>query len=190
MQQLIDRIKKDGKVRPGEVLKVDSFLNHRIDPELLSEMGKEIARLFSGCGVNKILTVEASGIAIAVFAGFYMHCDVVYAKKSKTKNIADTVYCAPVHSYTHGDDNIIVVSKEHISSDDRILIVDDFLAMGAALRGLKSVTEQAGAELVGAAIAIEKAFQPGGKELRAEGMRIESLARIASMSEDSLEFCD
>ena len=189
MQELIDRIKKDGSVRPGGILKVDSFLNHKIDPQLMYDMAQEVKALYAGETVTKVLTVEASGIAFAIMVGYALGCPVVFAKKSKSSNIADTVYAAQVHSYTHGNDNTVIVSKEHISASDRVLLVDDFLAMGEALRGLAEIVSQAGAATVGAAIAIEKAFQPGGRLLRESGMRVESLARIAFMSDDDVEFC-
>lgn len=190
MQELIERIKKDGKIKPGNVLKVDSFLNHQIDPKLCYAMAQEIKRLYSGEMVNKVLTIEASGIGLAVLTGYLFECPVVFAKKSKSSNVSDDLYTAPVHSYTHGTDHTVIVSKAYLNPGDRVLIVDDFLANGAALEGLRSIVEQSGASVVGAAIAVEKAFQPGGARLRAEGMRIESLAKIASMSDDSIEFCD
>ena len=174
MKKLEERIQKDGKVRPGGILKVDNFLNHQIDPQLLYD--------------NKILTVEASGIAIAAMVGYVFGCPLVFAKKSKTKNISDEVWSAEVESFTHGGTNTIVVSKEYLGANDRVLIVDDFLATGAALFGLREICRQAGAEVVGAGIAVEKAFQGGGKKLREEGMRVESLAKIASMSDNGLEF--
>lgn len=188
MKLLEDRIRKDGKVLPGGILKIDGFLNHRMDPGLMYEMGGEISRLYEGCGVNKILTIEASGIAIAIMAGYHMNCPVVFAKKSKSKNISDDVYSVEVPSFTHGNVNTVVCSRQYLNAGDRVLIVDDFLATGAALIGLRELVRQAGAEVVGAAIAVEKLFQGGGNMLRAEGMRIESLARIASMDEDRLTF--
>ncbi len=189
MELLEQRILKEGQVRPGGILKVDSFLNHQIDPQLLYEMALELKRLYAGAGVNKIFTIEASGIAIASLVGFVFGCPVVFAKKSKTKNISDALYSVEVESFTHGNTNTVVVSKEYLHPEDRVLIVDDFLATGAALVGLKALVEQAGGTVVGAGIAIEKAFQGGGNLLREQGMRIESLAKIASMSDDSLEFC-
>ena len=179
LQQLIERIKRDGVVKPGGVLKVDSFLNHQIDPKLSYDMAREIHRLFENEDVNKILTIEASGIGMAVLTGLVFDCPVVFAKKSKT-----TVY-----SFTHQVSKQVLVSKRYLNPGDRVLIVDDFLANGAALEGLCDIVEQAGATVVGAAIAIEKAFQPGGEKLRARGLRIESLARIESMSDDSIVFC-
>ena len=189
MKLLEDRILSEGKVRPGGILKVDSFLNHQLDPQLLYEMACELKRLYEGAGVNKILTIEASGIAIASFVGYVFGCPVVFAKKSKTKNISDALYSVDVPSFTHGNVSTVVVSKEYLGAQDRVLIVDDFLATGAALVGLKALVEQAGGTVVGVGIAIEKAFQGGGNLLRAQGLRVESLARIASMSDDSLRFC-
>ena len=188
MKVLEQRILTDGKVRPGGILKVDSFLNHQIDPQLLFAMAQELKRLYRDEAVTKILTVEASGIAIAAMTGYVFSCPIVFAKKSRTKNISSEVWSADVESFTHGGTNTIVVSKEYLSAGDRVLIVDDFLATGAALIGLRSVCEQAGATVVGAGIAVEKVFQGGGEKLRREGMRIESLARIASMTDDSIFF--
>ena len=189
MQLLEQRILSEGKVKPGGILKVDSFLNHQLDPQLLFEMALELRRLYEGAGVNKILTIEASGIALAILTGYVFGCPVVFAKKSKTKNISDALYSVEVPSFTHGNVSTVVVSKEYLGAQDRVLIVDDFLATGAALVGLKALVGQAGGSVVGAGIAIEKAFQGGGELLRAQGMRVESLARIASMSDDSLTFC-
>ena len=189
MKELEERILSEGRVLPGGVLKVDGVLTHRIDTALLYDMALEIGRLFEGCGVNKVLTVEASGIALASMAGFVMGCPMVFAKKSRTSNIAADVYTAQVASFTHGNVNTLMVSKSWLSAEDRVLIIDDFLATGAALIGLRDICAQAGAEVVGAAISIEKVFQGGGNRLRAEGMRIESLAKIDSMTDSSLEFC-
>ena len=189
MELLEQRILSEGKVLPGGILKIDSFLNHQMDPMLMMEMAKELKRLYAEAGVNKVLTIEASGIAIAIMAGYEFGCPVVFAKKSKTKNISDNVYSVEVESFTHGKTNTVVVSKEFIKPGDRILIVDDFLATGAALIGLKALVEQAGATVVGAGIAVEKVFQGGGNLLREQGMRIESLAMIAAMDDTSLTFC-
>ena len=189
MKQLEERIRTEGRVLPGGILKVDGFLNHRIDTQLLHDMALEVSRLYDGCGVNKILTVEASGIALASMTGYVMGCPMVFAKKSRTSNIAKDVYASEVVSFTHGNVSTIMVSKEVLSGQDRILIVDDFLATGAALIGLREICRLAGAEVIGAAISIEKVFQGGGDRLRAEGLRIESLARISSMTDDDLEFC-
>ena len=189
MELLQQRILSDGKVLPGGILKVDGFLNHQIDPALLYEMAKELQRLYAGEQINKVLTIEASGIAIATMVGYVLGCPLVFAKKSKTNNISNNVYSVEVESFTHGNTNTVVVSREYIKPGDRVLIVDDFLATGAALVGLKALVEQAGATVVGAGIAIEKVFQGGGDLLRQQGLRIESLARIAAMSDDSLTFC-
>ena len=183
MELLEQRIRQDGKVKGDSILKVDSFLNHQMDIELFSQMGQEFYRLFGSCGVNKILTIEASGIGMACVAAQYFHCPVVFAKKSMSSNISDHVYSAPVKSFTHGNQYNAIVSKEYLHPEDRILVIDDFLAMGEALRGLFSLVQQSGATLIGAGIAVEKAFQPGGDQLRSEGYRIESLARVAAMSE-------
>lgn len=184
MELLEQRIRQDGKVKGTSILKVDSFLNHQMDIELFSQMGQEFFRLFGDCGVNKILTIEASGIGMACVTAQYFHCPVVFAKKSMSSNISDHVYSAPVKSFTHGNQYNAIVSKEYLHPEDRILVIDDFLAMGEALRGLFSLVRQSGATLIGAGIAVEKAFQPGGAQLRSEGYRIESLARVAAMSEE------
>ncbi|MDD6276461.1 MAG: xanthine phosphoribosyltransferase [Clostridia bacterium] len=191
MKLLEERILKDGQVFPGNVLKVDSFLNHQVDVDFLNEIGKEFYRLFGDCGVNKIFTIESSGIGIACIAAQYFHVPVVFAKKNKSKNIAADVYTTKIHSFTHGKVYDVIVSKDFLSKDDRILIIDDFLAQGCALKGLINIIKDAGADIVGAGIVIEKAFQKGGDEIRAEGIRVESLARVKSMSDDGdIEFCD
>lgn len=190
MKELIDRIRRDGVVKPGGVLKVDSFLNHQIDAGLCYDMAQEIYSLYKDAGVNKILTIEASGIGLATMAGYVFGVPMVFAKKSVGVNMSDDVYFSEVYSFTKKSTKHVMVSKEYINEEDKILIIDDFLAMGSALEGLRSIVEQAGAEIVGAAIAIEKAFQPGGARLREQGMRVESLARIASMSDDSIEFIE
>lgn len=189
MKLLEQRILTDGKVLPGGILKVDGFLNHQIDPQLLYEMALEFKRLYDGAGINKILTIEASGIAMAAMTGYVFSCPLVFAKKSKTKNISNNVYSVEVASFTHGNTNTVVVSKEYLSAKDRVLIVDDFLATGAALVGLKALVEQAGGVVVGAGIAVEKVFQGGGDMLRSQGLRVESLAKIASMDDHGLKFC-
>lgn len=183
MELLKQRIRRDGLVREGNILKVDSFLNHQIDVELFAELGKEFLRRYEDCGVNKILTIEASGIGIACITAQYFGCPVIFAKKSQTKNIAGDVYTSKVESFTHGRVYDVIVSKKFLGTEDRILIIDDFLANGAALLGLTDIVSQSGAELIGAGIVIEKAFQPGGELIRSRGIRVESLARIASMSE-------
>lgn len=189
MRLLEERILRDGKVKDGSVLKVDSFLNHQMDVKLFGEMAEEFYNLFHSENITKILTIEASGIGIACITAQVFNCPVIFAKKSKTKNIAGDVYTAKVESFTHGCFYDIIVSKEFLKSEDRVLIIDDFLANGAALTGLSSLVKDAGATLIGAGIAIEKAFQPGGDLLRSKGVRIESLARIKSMSSDGVEFC-
>ena len=189
MNFLEQRIAEEGIVKPGNVLKVDSFLNHQMDIGLMEEIGREFHRRFADKPVTKVLTIEASGIAIATMVGYVLGCPLVFAKKSKSRNISNNVYSVEVESFTHGNINTVVLSKEYLGSSDRVLIVDDFLATGAALVGLKALAEQAGATVVGAGIAIEKVFQGGGEALRRQGLRIESLARIAAMSDDSLSFC-
>ena len=189
MELLQQRILSDGKVLPGGILKVDGFLNHQIDPALLYEMALELKRLYAGEEVTKVLTIEASGIAIAAMTGYVFGCPLVFAKKSNSKNISNDLYSVEVESFTHGNTNTVVVSKEYLKKEDRVLIIDDFLATGAALVGLKKLVELSGATLVGAGIAIEKVFQGGGDLLRSQGLRIESLARIASMENGKLIFC-
>lgn len=189
MKLLEERIRKDGVIKDGEVLKVDSFLNHQMDVDLFTEMGKEWARLFAGENVTKILTIEASGIGIACVAAQQFHVPVVFAKKNQTKNIAGDVYTAKVESFTHGRVYDIIVAKQFLNPGDRVLLIDDFLANGAALQGLIKLVRDAGATLVGAGIAVEKAFQPGGDLIRSMGIRVESLARIKSMENGTLEFC-
>jgi len=188
MHLLEERIRQDGQVLPGGVLKVGSFLNQQIDCALLREMAREVAALYADCPVNKILTVEASGIAIAAAVALEMGIPMVFAKKHKTSNVDGQVYSTSVHSFTHGNDYNMVVSRDYLTGADNVLLVDDFLANGAALRGLVELVKQAGATLCGAAIAIEKRFQGGGDELRARGVRVESLAIIESMDDNSLVF--
>ena len=185
MELLKERIRRDGKVKGTDVLKVDSFLNHQMDVELFAEIGKEFKRRFAGCEINKILTIEASGIGIACVVAQYFHCPVIFAKKTQTKNIAGEVYTSKVESFTHGRVYDIIVAKEFLGPGDKVLLIDDFLANGAALEGLAQLVKDAGAELVGGGIVIEKAFQPGGDRLRAKGLRIEALARVQSMNEET-----
>lgn len=185
MRLLEDRIRRDGIVRAGNVLKVDSFLNHQMDIALFGEIGKEFKRIFDGCDVTKILTIEASGIGIACITAQFFDVPVVFAKKSKTKNIAGEVYTSKVESFTHGRVYDIIVSKDFLKPEDRVLIIDDFLANGSALQGLISLVRDAGAILVGAGIAIEKGFQPGGRMLRGQGIRVESLAIVEAMSPET-----
>ena len=191
MELLKHRIRTDGTVKGTDVLKVDSFLNHQMDVELFAEIGREFLRRFDGCGVNKILTIEASGIGIACVTAQFFHCPVIFAKKSQTKNIDGAVYATKVESFTHGRVYDVIVSRKFLGPGDKVLIIDDFLANGAALEGLIDLVHQAGAQLAGAGIVIEKAFQPGGERLRAKGIRVESLARIKSMSEETgVEFVE
>ena len=187
MKLLEDRIRKDGLVRPGNILKVDNFLNHQIDPMLMEEMGKEFYRLFKDAGVTKILTIEASGIAIAIEAARVFGVPMVFAKKSKSKNIDGDVWATEVMSFTHGNVNTVIVSKKYVTDKDTILIIDDFLANGAALNGLISICEMAGAKVAGCGIAIEKGFQPGGEDLRKRGYRVESLAIVDKMNGETGE---
>ena len=189
MKLLEERIRKDGIVKDGGVLKVDSFLNHQMDVELFREMGKEWARLFAGEEITKILTIEASGIGIACVAAQEFGVPVLFAKKNQTKNIAGDVHTARVESFTHGRVYDVIVAKKFLAPGDRVLLIDDFLANGAALKGLIELVESAGAVVVGAGIAVEKAFQPGGDLIRSMGVRVESLARIKSMEDGKLEFC-
>ena len=183
MQLLEERILRDGKVREGNVLKVDSFLNHQMDIQLFEAMGKEFKRLFDGEDISKILTIEASGIGIACVVAQSFGVPVVFAKKGKTKNIAGDIYKSQVESYTHGGVYDIIVSKDYLTKEDRVLLIDDFLANGKALEGLIDIVNEAGATLVGAGIAVEKGFQPGGKKLRDAGVHLESLAIVESMDE-------
>lgn len=189
MKLLEDRIMRDAKIGEGDVLKVDSFLNHQIDVKFLCELGKEFHRLFADCGVNKILTIEASGIGIACLTAQYFDVPVVFAKKTKTNNIYSDVYTSTVESYTHKRSYEIVVSKEFLLPDDRVLIIDDFLAKGSAICALSDLIESAGAHTVGAGIVIEKSYQSGARLVRERGIRLESLARIESMSvSDGVKF--
>ncbi len=182
MNFLEDRIVKDGIVREGNVLKVDNFLNHQMDVVLLDKIGEELKRRFADVEINKVLTIEASGIAIACsIARFFDNAPVVFAKKSKTLNIDGDVYCAEVESFTHKCKNTVMVSKKYLAPGDKVLIVDDFLANGCALDGLISITESAGAEVVGIGIAVEKGFQDGGKNIRSRGYRLESVAIVDGM---------
>lgn len=185
MELLKERIRKDGKVKAGNVLKVDAFLNHQMDIELFEEIGREFKRRFADVEVNKILTIEASGIGIACIAARSFHVPVVFAKKTQTKNIAGDVYTTQVQSYTHGKVYDIIVAKEFLGKGDKVLLIDDFLANGKALEGLIELVEVSGAELAGAGIVIEKGFQAGGDALRARGVRLESLAVVEHMEEET-----
>lgn len=190
MKLLEDRILTDGIVRAGDVLKVDGFLNHMIDVRFVTELGREFHRLFGNCGINKILTIEASGIGVACLTAQFFDCPVVFAKKAKSKNIDADVYTVPVDSFTHGTTYDVIVSKHYLGRGDNVLIIDDFLAKGNALLGLVKLVRESGASLAGAGIVIEKAYMDGGKRIREQGVRVESLARIASMSvENGIVFC-
>lgn len=188
MLSLEQKILCEGTVLEGNVLKVGSFLNQQLDVDFLVEMGKEIDRIYKSDNVTKLLTVESSGIAVAVAAGTVMHLPVVFAKKNKTSNVSGEIYSSMVHSYTHNTDYKIVVSKDYLSADDRVVIIDDFLANGKALEGLIDIVNQAGATLVGCTCAIEKGFQGGGDALREQGIRVESLAVIDEMSTEGITF--
>jgi xanthine phosphoribosyltransferase len=175
-------------VLPGDILKVDCFLNHQLDVEFLLEMGKEIFHLYANEGVNKIVTIETSGIPIAFAAAQYMKVPVVFAKKNKSGNISDSVYSSRVESFTKKNVYDAIVSKDYLFATDKVLLIDDFLAKGNALHGLIDIVNQSGATLAGCVVAIEKGFQGGGDELRAQGIRVDSLAIIESMTDDSLTF--
>jgi len=188
VKALEDKILKEGTVLPGQVLKVGSFLNQQIDTDLLYEMGQESGRLFKEAGVTKVLTIEASGIALAVMVGCALHVPAVFAKKSKTINVSGDVYTTVIHSYTHGKDYDVIVPRDYLSEADNVLIVDDFLATGEAVEGLIKLVDQAGATVAGIVSAVEKGFQGGGDALRARGIRVESLAIVESMNDHSLTF--
>lgn len=188
MKLLEDKIRREGKILHGSVLKVSSFLNHQMDPDLITELGAEFAHRFADDHVTKILTIESSGIALALAAGIAMHVPVVFAKKHRSSNVFGDVYQTTVHSYTHNADYNVVVESEFLCAGDRILLVDDFLANGKALEGLMELAHQAKAEVVGAGIAIEKGFQEGGTLLRQAGLRIESLAIIEKMEGTDIFF--
>ena len=185
MNFLEERIARDGVVKEGNVLRVDSFLNHQMDAELLDEIGKELYRRFRDRGITRILTIEASGIALGYAAARYFGVPFVFAKKSKSVNIDDDVYVAEVESFTHKCTNRVIVSKKFIHAGDRVLIVDDFLAKGCALQGLIAIAEAAGATVEGIGVAIEKGFQDGGEKIRKLGYRLESLAIVDAMDVDS-----
>ena len=187
MQLLKDRIRKDGKIKEGNVLKVDSFLNHQMDVKLFQEIGKEFKRRFADEEITKILTIEASGIGIACVAAEVFDVPVVFAKKTQTKNIAGDLYTTKVESFTHGRVYDIIVSKEFLGKGDKVLLIDDFLANGKALEGLAELVTKSGAELVGAGVVIEKGFQVGGDIIRSKGIHLESLAIVESMDEKTGE---
>ncbi len=187
MRLLEERILKDGKVFEGNVLKVDSFLNHQLDVQLLAEIGAELKKLYGGCGITKVLTIEASGIGVGCMVAQFFNCPMLFAKKTKTINIKGDVFTSSVESFTHKCTYDIIVSKDFLGPDDVVLIVDDFLAKGNALLGLIDIVKQSGASLAGCGIAIEKGYQGGGDKLRAEGVRVESMAIIDRMDDKTGE---
>ncbi len=188
MKLLEDKIATEGIAIGTDILKVDMFLNHQMDVELLDEMGKEFKRLFENCGATKVVTIESSGIAIAVFVAKYMGLPALFAKKAKHKNIGDDVYSANSYSFTHGREYTMVVSKKYLNKGDKVLIIDDFMAGGNACNALIDIINQAGAEVAGIGIAIEKGFQPGGKSLREKGYNVRSLAIVDSMCDGQISF--
>lgn len=187
MQLLEERIRRDGTVKPGNVLKVDSFLNHQMDVKLFNEMGKEFRRLFPSKEINKILTIEASGIGIACIAAQYFQVPVVFAKKSQSINLDGDQYTTKIESFTHKRVYDVIVAKKFLSERDHVLIIDDFLANGCAVAGLIDLVHSAGASIEGVGIAVEKGFQTGGRLLRDKGVRVESLAIVESMNADTGE---
>lgn len=190
MESLEHRIIEEGRVMPGGVLIVDSFLNHQMDPSLFVDMARELHSVYRNEHVNKILTIETSGIGLACMTGQIFGCPVLFARKHKARNMNGEYFTTKVESFTHGTVSTIYVSKKFLTPDSRVLIIDDFLANGAALGGLIDLAEQAGAKVIGAGIAIEKTYQPGGDMIRARGYHVESLVRIKSMGDDgSIEFC-
>ncbi len=188
MKVLQEKILNEGKVLSGDVLKVDAFLNHQIDPVLMQEIGKEFAKRFKEENITKIVTIESSGIAPAVMAALELGVKVIFARKRKSLTLQDNMYVANVYSFTKQETNEISLSRNHIDESDRVLIIDDFLANGQAALGLMSLVEQAGASIAGIGIVIEKAFQDGGKKLREQGIRVESLAEIASLDNNAVTF--
>ncbi len=187
MNFLEERIVKDGIVKPGNVLKVDSFINHQMDTDLFNEMGKEWKKRFEGKNINKVLTIEASGIGIACIVAQHFGVPVVFAKKSKSINLEGEMYTAEVESFTHKNKNQVIVAKKFLSEDDHVLIIDDFLANGCALQGLISIVQSAGATVEGIGIAIEKGFQVGGQIIRNLGFQLESLAIVEGMDPETGE---
>lgn len=188
MQLLEERIRKDGIVKPGNILKVDSFLNHQMDIPFINELGKEFKRRFADAPITKILTIEASGIGIACLVAQHFDVPVVFAKKAQSLNLDGEMYCTKVQSFTHKRVYDVILSKKFLNADDHVLIIDDFLANGCALQGLMEIVKESGAVLEGAGIVIEKGFQNGGDSLREQGIRVESLAIVDSMTDNSLSF--
>ena len=187
MQLLEERIRKDGIVKPGNILKVDSFLNHQMDIPFINELGKEFKRRFADAPITKILTIEASGIGIACLVAQHFNVPVVFAKKAQSLNLDGEMYCTKVQSFTHKRVYDVILSKKFLSAEDHVLIIDDFLANGCALLGLIDIVKESGATLEGAGIVIEKGFQPGGDALRDQGVHLESLAIVESMDEKTGE---
>lgn len=190
MRELEEKIKQFGTVLPGNVLKVDAFLNHQVDPNLMLKIGQEFAKLFADNGVTKIWTVESSGIAPAVMTGLAMNIPVIFARKHKSLTLNQNLYTADVYSYTKKTTNRISISKKYVDPNDKILMIDDFLANGQAIEGMLEVADQANVEVAGAGIVIEKSFQPGADELKARGIRVESLARIKSLDDGQVTFME
>ena len=187
MKLLEERIREDGIVKEGQVLKVDSFINHQMDIELFNEMGKEFKRLFADKEINKILTIEASGIGIACIVAQHFNVPVVFAKKAKSINLDGEMYTTKIESFTHKKVYDVIVSKKFLNADDKVLIIDDFLANGCAVAGLVDLVRSAGATVEGVGIAVEKGFQQGGKILREKGLQVESLAIVESMNHETGE---
>ncbi len=188
MKLLEDKIRAEGVAIGSDILKVDMFLNHQMDVNLLDEMGKEFARLFNDSGATKVVTIESSGIAIAVFVAKYLNVPALFAKKSKHKNVGDDVYSANSYSFTHGKEYTMIISKKYLNEGDKVLIIDDFMAGGNACTALLDIMGQAGAEVTGIGIAIEKGFQPGGKNLRQKGYKVRSLAIVDAMADGEITF--
>ncbi|KRL28119.1 xanthine phosphoribosyltransferase [Limosilactobacillus frumenti DSM 13145] len=188
MKELKEKIEQYGTVLPGNVLKVDAFLNHQVDPELMLHIGQEFAKRFANEGITKVWTVESSGIAPAVFTGLAMKVPVIFARKHKSLTLNNDMYTADVYSYTKKTTNRISISKKYVDSSDKILMIDDFLANGQAVEGMLEIADQAGVDVAGAGIVIEKSFQPGANELKDRGIRVESLARIKSLDNGKVEF--
>ncbi|WP_172187377.1 xanthine phosphoribosyltransferase [Lentilactobacillus kribbianus] len=188
MKLLEDRIREDGKVLAGNVLKVDNFLNHQVDPVLMDEMGKEFARLFKDAGVTKVVTVESSGIAPALMAALHLDVPMIFARKHKSLTLTDNLYTATVYSYTKQVNNDISIDKRFLNSDDKILIIDDFLANGQAVQGLLEIAKVADVDVAGIGIVIEKSFQKGREMIEETGIRVESLARIAAFEDGEVKF--
>ena len=188
MKELKEKIEQYGTVLPGNVLKVDAFLNHQVDPELMLHIGQEFAKRFANEGITKVWTVESSGIAPAVFTGLAMKVPVIFARKHKSLTLNNDMYTADVYSYTKKTTNRISISKKYVDSSDKILMIDDFLANGQAVEGMLEIADQAGVDVAGAGIVIEKSFQPGANELKDRGIRVESLARIKSLDNGKVKF--